>query len=301
VRWLLVSGLLLVPLVPAATPPRPCAFSGIRRGDVLGCVGTERTVLDRPFCVHPPSVQRPKLPVVVLLHGYSSNANAQSRYFDLDSHVDRRGFILVKPNGTLNAHGSRYWNSGRHLSAGGPDDVDYLTAVIEDVVKAFDADPSRVFLVGHSNGAFMANRYACERSDRVAAIASLAGSVDPGACRPARPVSVLVAHGTADRIVRYGGGSLPLSTATYGSAEATVGTWARADGCGTTRKPGKPVQLVCDASESSVSAYAGCPAGIAVELWQLDGVGHVPNFALPAWPDAVLDFLYAHPKPGRAP
>jgi poly(3-hydroxybutyrate) depolymerase len=113
-------------------------------------------------------------------------------------------------------------------------------------------------------------------------------------------VSALIVHGTTDRLIQYGGGSVGFLGA-YSSAETTLGTWAKADGCATTRTAGKPRQLVCDAPESTVFAYSGCPAGIAVEHWRLDHVGHVPNFALPAWPDAVLDFLYAHPRPARTP
>jgi len=59
------------------------------------------------------------------------------------------------------------------------------------------------------------------------------------------------------------------------------------------------MHLTCTATvaETSVSSYSGCPDGVSVEHWKLDGIGHIPNFALPAWPDAVLDFLWAHPKP----
>jgi polyhydroxybutyrate depolymerase len=235
--------------------------------------------------------------VVLLLHGYTSNGEAQARYFDLDSSVDRRGFILVKPNGTPDPNGHRYWNAGRHPSPNAPDDLGYLTAVLQDVVTAFGADASRIFVIGHSNGAFMANRLACERSDRIAAIVSLAGAVDPSTCHPAHPVSALTVHGTADPLVQYGGGSAGFLGA-YLSAEATVAFWAKADGCEGAKTQGKPLQLTCNstAAETSVFSYAGCPAAIGVEHWKLEGIGHVPNFALPAWPNAVLDFLWTHPK-----
>jgi len=309
-RRLLVSLLLTAHGVQAgpdasvvASPAEPaherrCAFEGIRRGDRPACQGVERTVLGRPFCVHAPLGSRPRLPVVLLLHGYSSNGESQSRYLDLDSQVDRRGFILVKPNGTMNAHGSRFWNAGRRFSVGGPDDVGYLAAVIDDVVTTFDADPARVYALGHSNGAFMAHRLACERSNRIAAIVTIAGSVVPGSCRPEQPVSVLTVHGTKDRLIRYEGDT--LLGASYASADVTLDFWARADGCQKTRRPGPSLRLVCDAQEATVAMYAGCPPGITVEHWRLDGVGHVPNFALPAWPAAVLDFLWAHPKPAAS-
>ena len=253
--------------------------------------------MGRSYCVHVPAAPRAGLPVVLLLHGYTSNGENQARYFDLDSAVERRGFILVKPNGTKDPGGRRYWNAGRRLSPNAPDDLAYLTAVLTDVVTAFGADGNRIFVVGHSNGAFMANRLACERSEQIAAVVSLAGAVDPATCHPAQRVSVLTVHGTADPLVKYGGGSSGF-LGTYVSAEATLAFWAKADGCTGAKTPGKSLHLTCNSTtaETTDVSYAGCPAGIGVEHWQLEGIGHVPNFALPAWPEAVLDFLWAHPR-----
>jgi polyhydroxybutyrate depolymerase len=296
-RWVLVWGLLLGQAPRAETPDRPCAFSGIHRGAQPRCLGAERTVLGRTYCAHIPAAPRSGLPVVLLLHGYTSTGEAQSRYFDLDSAVERRGFILVKPDGTPDAGGRRYWNTGRLLSPAAPDDLAYLSAVLEDVVTAFGADVSRLFVVGHSNGAFMANSLACARAERIAAIVSLAGAVDAATCHPVQPVSVLTVHGTTDVLIQYTGGTAGF-LGSYASADATLAVWAKADGCKGALKPGKSLHLTCNstAAETAVSSYAGCPSGIAVEHWKLDGIGHVPNFALPAWPDAVLDFLWAHPK-----
>jgi polyhydroxybutyrate depolymerase len=295
-RLLLLVALLPQPLL-AQPAERTCAFMGIRRGASPPCAGEERSVLGRPYCVHVPEALKPGLPILLLLHGYASNGEAQSRYFDFDSAVNRRAFILVKPNGTSNAGGRRYWNTGRHHTANGPDDLGYLSAVLQDVLAAFSADPNRIFVVGHSNGAFMANLLACERSDRIAAIVSLAGAVNSAACHPSQPVSVLTVHGTADAMIEYAGGTSGF-LGPYPSADETMAFWAKADGCTGARAPGKSLRLTCDRTtpETAVFSYAGCPAGIGVDHWKLDGIGHIPNFALPAWPDAVLDFLWAHPK-----
>jgi polyhydroxybutyrate depolymerase len=296
--WVSLLSVFFACVASGETPERQCAFTGIRRGEKGACVGVERNILGRKYCVHLPAKPKPGLPVVLLLHGYGSSGEGQSNYFDLDSAVERRGFILVKPDGTFDAGGRRYWNAGRHLSTDAPDDMAYLTAVLDDVIGAYGADTARLFVVGHSNGAFMANRLACERSQRIAAIVSLAGAVNPEACRPVQPVSVLTVHGTSDLLIQYGGGNAGF-LGTYASAESTLAHWAKVDGCKGARTDGKPLRLTCAGAgtETAVSSYMGCPPGIAVEHWKLDGIGHIPNFALPAWPEAVLDFLWAHPKP----
>jgi len=251
-------------------------------------------VQGRTYCVQAPTKVQPHLPVVLVLHGFGSNGDSQAHYFGLDDRVDPRGFLLVKPNGTRNSGGQRYWN------VSGPDDVSYLSAVLDDVLAAYGGDPRRLLVVGHSNGGFMAHRLACERSERIAAIVSLAGAVYPALCHPSQPVSILDVRGTADPLVKYEGGTL-LRLGPYVSAVTTVDFWARADGCQPAHRSQPSRGLLCSSSsdhpETAVESYSGCPAGISVEQWRQDGVGHIPNFALPGWPDAVLDFLLAHPKP----
>ncbi len=70
-------------------------------------------------------------------------------------------------------------------------------------------DRKRVYLIGHSNGGSMAYRMACQFSDQVAGIASLAGTtfMDPTQCRPSEPVNILHIHGTAETIDPYAGGA----------------------------------------------------------------------------------------------
>ena len=64
--------------------------------------------------------------------------------------------------------------------------VAYLRAIIRDVMARYPVDRRRVFVVGHSNGGFMAYRMACEASDLVTGVVSLAGATwkDPARCRP---------------------------------------------------------------------------------------------------------------------
>lgn len=274
--------------------------SGIMRGDDPTCIGSTLTVANRPYCVHAPGDRSHALPVVLLLHGYRASGQEQSNYFGLDDLVDERQFILVKPNGTTNGLGQRYWNAFPACCAvpndrGVPDDVAYLSQVLDDVASAYPVDTTRVYAVGHSNGGFMAHRLACDLGTRMAAIVSLAGAVDPTLCHPTRPVSVVEAHGTSDDTIAYGGGAVLPIFPSYVGVEATLGFWATAEGCGA-RIVAESNDLICDArneAETSIERYANCAGDRAVELWKLNGQNHIPNFSLPTWPNRILDFLFS--------
>ena len=73
-------------------------------------------------------------------------------------------------------------------------------------------DRKRVYLIGHSNGGFMAYRMACQSADLIAGIASLAGTDVPGPrpLPPSEPVNILHIHGTADDDRPYRGGALTI-------------------------------------------------------------------------------------------
>jgi polyhydroxybutyrate depolymerase len=242
------------------------------------------------------------IPLVVLLHGYSSNGSTQSAYFRLGAEAERSGFLLAYPNGTRDLTGNRFWNATDaccDFYGRGVDDVAYLDAVLDEISAKYPVDPARIFLAGHSNGAFMAHRYACDRPGRVAAIVTLAGMqwADAGRCAAGSPVSVLHVHGRNDGTIRYQGGSTPKGP--YPGAVETAAIWSAKDGCSGSLAPtDRRIDLdgMVAGEETVVERYEGCP-GVDVELWTIEGGGHIPTFN-GNWAPAIWEFLAAHPKAG---
>jgi polyhydroxybutyrate depolymerase len=265
---------------------------------------------DRPAQLYVPSgySDATATPLLVLLHGYSASGAVQDLYLGLRQHAESRGFLYIFPDGTVDKAGNHFWNAtdaccdfdGTHV-----DDSSYVSALIKEVGTRYKVDPKRVFLVGHSNGAFMSYRMSCDHADQIAAMVGIAGAtwLDPGKCKPAAPVAVLQVHGTADTEVLYDGaaslGTLP-GNGGYPSAKVTMSTWAGYDGCATTLDTSAPNLDLDDTiagNETSVSKYAsGCKSGSAVELWSIAGGKHLPNFST-SFDPKMLDWLFAHPKP----
>jgi polyhydroxybutyrate depolymerase len=184
------------------------------------------------------------------------------------------------------------------------DDVAYLASVIDDVKQRRNIDPGRVFVVGHSNGGFMALRLACDLSNRVAGVVSIAGagSDAPQKCRPSAPVAVLQIHGDQDWRVPYGGGRVlrRKSGGTHPSAPETVARWARRNGCVEKPVGADDLDLEPDlpGAETAVTRHTGCKGG-AAELWTVNGGDHFVA-QHPAALDAMYDFLMAHPRTAAA-
>ncbi len=259
---------------------------------------------DRPVTVYVPSGynQAVPTPLVILLHGYSASGLVQELYFQLEPLAEERGFLYAHPDGTVDSTSKRYWDATDACCAfaGTPvDDSAYLAGVVDDIKAAYNVDPKRVFFLGHSNGGFMSYRMACDHADTIAAIASLAGAMwdDTSKCTPSEPVSVLQIHGTADATVLYDGGL--FAGHPYPSAETSVLDWATYDGCALQSTAGADLDLDSSlpGAETTVARYAdGCDPGGAAELWTIAGGGHIPSLS-PDFAPAVVDFLFAHPKP----
>jgi len=262
---------------------------------------TTLEVGDRSVLLYVPTSRQSGVPaaLVVVLHGYSGEAVGAVEFFGLRSLADQRGFVIAAPQGTADSEGRTFWNASQaccNFQGSTVDDSGYLSRVIATVVSTQRIDPSRVYVVGHSNGGFMAYRLACDHADQVAAIASLAGAMDVDAeCEPTESVSVLQIHGTADNAILYDGGE--INGKPYTSAAESVALWRRADGCPGDSRPGAPLDADADVAGDDLrpTLWTRCRGDTEVALWTIAHGSHVPALT-PAFAAALVDWLEAHQR-----
>jgi polyhydroxybutyrate depolymerase len=261
----------------------------------------------RPLVVEYPADLRDDAPVplVVVLHGYGGEARTVVDYLQLGAAAKRHRFVLVAPSGEVDRDGKRFWNATDaccDFSDANPDHVAFLDKLIEAQKAKFPIDPKRVHLIGYSNGAFMAHRYACDRAGKLASIVSIAGAgnQDRARCTPKEPVSLLEIHGDADAVVNFRGGflggGLPQRSPYLGTRD-TLDVWLRKDACGPVPDTSRPALDLDGASpdvETTQQAWKDCAHG-GVELWTMRGVGHRPALVA-GFGERVWAFLADHPK-----
>lgn len=212
-------------------------------------------------------------PLVLSLHGRFGDGAGQARRTGLLAVAQREGFTVVFPDGL-----ERSWNDARALGPAaeqGVDDLEYLSALI-DAFVARGADPRRVYLVGMSNGGFMALTAACRLSTKVAAVASVTGAVSrplEADCAMERPVPSVLFFGTADRIVPFDGGVVAPNRGQVLGAVASAGFLAAKNGCGAAPAV-EPLPDVDPTDSTRVArwTWGGCAA--PVELYVVEGGGH---------------------------
>jgi polyhydroxybutyrate depolymerase len=170
------------------------------------------------------------VPLVFNFHGYTSNASDQMGYGDFRSIADTANFILIHPEGTL-LDGKTHWNVGGWTLGSSVDDVSFAEAMIDFAKAEYKIDQSKIYSTGMSNGGYMSFLLACQLGEKIAAVASVTGSMTPqmlSACEPNHPTPILQIHGTNDDVVPYHGNQVW----THSIAEV-MNYWVKHNNCKT--------------------------------------------------------------------
>ena len=245
---------------------------------ILRCSLTHKG-LNRYYFIQQPHPEAEGLSSVLFnLHGYGSNALEQMAYTNFNDLADTKenNFILIHPQGaplnTVLTSSSSHWNSGGWTIGSTVDDVDFINTIIELVSQKYNLNQERIYSTGMSNGGFMSYHLACNLSSKIAAIASVTGSMSIQtyeSCNPSHPTSILQVHGTIDSTVPFRGNSdLGMK-----SINDVMDYWKLYNACDT-----DPTSIVTDYFDIEISiqhdTYLNCLNDVQVELYKIEGMGH---------------------------
>ena len=219
------------------------------------------------------------VPLVLNLHGYSSNAGQQLIYSEFYEIADTEGFILIHPEGTIDDMGFQFWNSGYFSEV---DDVGFLSTLIDTISSEYNINTNRVYSMGMSNGGFMSYRLACELSDKISAIASVTGSMSTNqinTCNPINPVPIMQIHGTLDPTVLYNGSS------DIEAIDDVISFWVNFNNCNTQPIFNNIADVnLIDLCTAEHYIYENGDNETSVELYKIINGGHT-------WPGATIPLV----------
>lgn len=262
-------------------------------------------------------------PLIIVLHGGGGKADRfdgmTGRDASFDALADREDLLVAYPQGY-----KKQWNDGREIPNVAAqemnlDDVGFISALIDEMIKRHDVDPKRVYATGPSNGGHMSNRLACDLSEKIAAVGIVIGNMPVkmvDKCKPENSVSVLIMNGTADPLVPFNGGTVHLMGMERGEDISTAKTfdfWLKQAGFQHGPANIKPEELPDadpnDKTRVTRQDYKGEKAEVV--LYTVDGGGHT-------WPggrqyffesvvgrvshdinatETIWNFFKANPKP----
>ena len=263
-----------------------CHFSLTRGDDGSGSL-ERRTILlqsrERTFFVYTPPARTAKAakPVVFLLHGGGgADAPEMAKRTGIHAIADREDFLVVYPYGV-----DGQWNDGRGKTFRRAhdntdvDDVEFISAILDDLIRSGNADPHRIYVVGLSNGGMMTYRLGIELGHRLTAIAAIIANLPANLAgkKPVRAVPVLIMNGTADPMMPWNGGPVRVLGKEYGevlSTKATVRYWTDAAGLSLAETRSLEDRSQDDRSTVQVEVYRKPQGTSEVVLYRIVGGGH---------------------------
>lgn len=228
---------------------------------------------ERTYTLYVPTyhTNQDSFPLLFALHGLTQTGNEMMQFSNFNALAQQDSFLVVYPDG-LNFT----WNVG---FAGGANtnDVGFLSALIDTLHSQYNIDLNRVYSNGFSNGGFMSYRLACELNNRIAAIASVAGTMTDAswtACEPGRAFPIMHMHGTNDLVVSYNGG--------FGNkgVDEVLTLWRTNDACPANATIINLPDLVPEGSTVQTHSWFPCNDSTEVLLYKIINGGH-------SWPGSV--------------
>jgi len=217
--------------------------------------------------------------LVLALHGGGGKASQMEADYLLTEKANSAKFVIVYPEGVQSdgVLGARTWNAGTccdYAVEKNIDDVKFISLLIDELLKKYPKiNAKKVYVTGMSNGAMMAYRLACELSNKIAAIAPVAGTlltIQP--CKPSRPVPILGIHSKLDEKVPMNGGT-GIFGYYFPPVQNGLNTWIANNGCSSTTK------TVTNFTNYSVTKWASCNNS-SIEFYVTNDGGH-------SWPGGV--------------
>lgn len=225
--------------------------SAFAAGGTLTPYTTSYNGYTRSYSVYVPPMVAPNAALWVMLHPTAADRTesqppTEFRLEQMEALADANKFIVLWPVSTyVPSNSSFFWEAdflctiwtSQGLPC--PDDSGFIRSLIVQQ-KSLYPQITKVYVVGMSSGAFMANRVGADSADLVTAVGAASGQIYavragtiPMMPQPSRPVKVLLLNGDADPKVIYCGQNQHdgWGQSNFPSSQVSLDYWAHANGC----------------------------------------------------------------------
>lgn len=235
---------------------------------------------ERSFIVYLPTGfnNAGKMPLIFAIHGGSGTPEGMINIANFKPIAERDKVVLVYPAGI-----QKNWNDGRPTTPNqlGINDVIFFNQLCDYMIANYPVDGSKIYATGISNGGFMASRLGCELSNRIAAIAVNAATIEATTiapnCNPGRTVPALYIHGTTDPLVPFAGGQMTAGGTAGGTILShfqAIDNWVAINACNATPNITDLPDIANDGTTIKQRIYGGGRNGSEVVSYVVLNGGH---------------------------
>ncbi|MCQ2219887.1 MAG: hypothetical protein MJZ12_00755 [Prevotella sp.] len=219
---------------------------GVQAQEKLMSDGVERNMI-----VYAPKNIEKNRPLLISMHGMNQDAAYQKNQANYEAVADTAKFVVVYPDGI-----DRGWDLGSMK------DINFITNIIDEMVKRYSIDRNRVYLSGFSMGGMMTYYAMTKIADKIAAFAPVSGYNMGGPnATSSRPVPIIHVHGTSDDVC------------SYSPVQSHIDAWVKRNGCSASAREELPKTGPSNTS-ARIYRYLNGEGGVEVAHLKLPGKGH---------------------------
>lgn len=220
------------------------------------------------------------VPLIVNIHGFTGTSSAQETAEDFRKIADTENFIIIHPQALGSPSSWDVWGTVESGAA----DRNFIMDIVDTIEAHYNINKNRLYVTGYSQGGYMSYNLSTTFSGRIAAMASVSGSMATDyitRCFPVHPLPVMEIHGTHDQLVSYNGTSNGLAV------DTVVNHWIRFNHCHSIpdsiiHLPDLVDSATVDSSKVVHYVYKGGDKGVSVEFYKILGGGHqIPSAETP--------------------
>ncbi|NIJ46133.1 phospholipase/carboxylesterase [Wenyingzhuangia heitensis] len=167
------------------------------------------TDLSLEYIVREPLTNTEKAPLILLIHGYGSNMDD---LFSFANELPKQALIVSVQAPTALPFGGYAWYSitfdADENKFSDPDEgkesVQKLNIFIDEVIKKYNVDTSKVFMTGFSQGAILSYAFSFTFPEKVQYVVALSGYFNHDFLlekAQINKVDYFISHGTADQVI----------------------------------------------------------------------------------------------------
>lgn len=199
----------------------------ILRGENYGTLTNQEKL--RTYYMYTPKSYNHKhaMSLVLVFHGDNGSGNSIAKISRFNNLAEAFGFIAVYPNGL-----DHQWSFTGHVRRK-VDDISFIAALIGHIEQIRNINRRKIYATGFSQGGILTQALACKLPNKIAAFASVAGSLTTQfmhSCHPTVSISMMMINGTKDLSVHYHGDPITQKEALV-SIPKTINFWKRHDQC----------------------------------------------------------------------
>ncbi|MGB0429588.1 MAG: T9SS type A sorting domain-containing protein [Bacteroidia bacterium] len=219
-------------------------------------------------------------PLVISLHGYYQYISSYRAMIGLDSIAEKEKFIVAYPMGgivelvtnpmpnCLFPEGLGWDANGYFKQKHGHNDEKFILELMDQLEKDYNINKSRIYLMGASNGGFMASKIAAKHPEKFAAV-SCWRLID--SAQATATVPMMITQGDQDPIGNLKGWSLGFT-----KWNDIKHDWLNVNGCDTNATLVELEDLdTTDGSTVTLYKYNGTETNQEVWIYMENGGGHL--------------------------